>query len=666
MPVRARTNREGAIVERPIVLCGLGRMGARVLEYLRAGGLPVVVIDTLARPDDPRLGGTKLVVGDCRRREVLEAAGVAEARGVLILTNDDFLNVSTALMVRALCPEVRVVLRMFNQNLLGRLGKAVQNVFALSTSMLTAPLLAMMAVTGQGLGAFRLEGSEEMRQIVEMTVGPSSEAIGKPVGRLVGAQGALVVAHLPAAGPELFLLEVDVEAPLAAGDRLVLCGEPRTLGPLLREGREGEIDLRWAGWSRRMARVVGRALADVDRATLACTAVLIFVLVASTLVLRFGLEEKFHTASAFLRSVTILASGAGLGDPDYVTSPSIQVFVSVLRILGAVLVAAFTAIVTNYLLRARLGGAFEMRRVPDGGHVIVCGLSTIGFRLVEELLRSHELVVVVERDPANRFVTTARRLGAPVVIGDAGVQEVLRQARADSARAVVAATNNDMTNLEVVLLARELQPQVRVVPLLTDPQFAQMLHDAANVRLAVSVPALAAPAFVAGLFGDRVASVFVLRERVFAVIDLVLNKDDPFAGHAVRAVAVDYRLQPLALLRAEAPPPAYLLAARLGEGDRLVGIIALSDLDRLLRRQPSSAEHGVEVSAFPLPARDWLVGLMRTLTGMGPEEAEKALQQLPLRLAEGLTRGQAEDLLAQLMRERVEARVYGGEPATSC
>ena len=51
-------------MERPIVLCGLGRMGARVLDYLRAAGLPVVVIDTVAKPDDPRLAGSKLIPGD--------------------------------------------------------------------------------------------------------------------------------------------------------------------------------------------------------------------------------------------------------------------------------------------------------------------------------------------------------------------------------------------------------------------------------------------------------------------------------------------------------------------------------------------------------------------------------------------------------------------------
>src|SRR5205085_7419512 len=91
-----RRGRRTTTMEQPIVLCGLGRVGWRVLEYLQAADLPVVIVDTNCRADDPRLRGVRLVSGDCRGREILEEAGVAAARGVLILTGDDLLNVSAA------------------------------------------------------------------------------------------------------------------------------------------------------------------------------------------------------------------------------------------------------------------------------------------------------------------------------------------------------------------------------------------------------------------------------------------------------------------------------------------------------------------------------------------------------------------------------------------
>jgi Trk K+ transport system NAD-binding subunit len=640
-------------MDRPIVLCGLGRVGTRVLEYLRAAGLPVVVIDTVCQPGDPRLAGATLISGDCRRREVLEAAGVVEARGILVLTNDDQLNISTALMVRTLHKEIRIVVRMFNQNLLARLGKAVFNVFALSTSLLTAPILATAALTGQALGTYRVDDSPTgLLQVAELTVGPS--LAGKSLGSLTQRGEVVVVAHVPNRGEVRHLHAVQAETQLNIGDRLVLCGSPARLTPLLLATEDDE-QLRWATLAFRLARMVRQTIAEMDLAVLICTIVVIVVLLISTLVFHLGVP-KYNLADAFLRSVSVMATGAPLREEDYQNAPGIRIYAGLLRLLGAVLLAAFTAIVTNYLLRARLGGVLEVRRIPESGHIIVCGLSTVGFRVMEELLRLGERVVVIEQDSGNRFVTTARRLGAAVMIGDASVVEVLRQAHAATARAVLPATNHDITNLEVALLVRELDAQARVVVLITDPQFAQMLREAADIRLALSVPALAAPAFMAALFGDRVLGVFSHEGKLFATLDLVIQPEDPFIGQVLRGLAIDYDLLPVALMRNGQQVDGALLANRLEAGDRVVGLVAFSDLERLLRRQPCPAACGVLVEGCPLPILSWLAGLLRMTRGLNAVEADQAVQQMPLLLASGLTRGQAEDLLAQLGRQRVHAR----------
>jgi Trk K+ transport system NAD-binding subunit len=642
----------------PIILCGLGRMGGRVLEYLQEAHLPVVVVDTNCAPDDPRLRGGKLVRGDCRRREVLEAAGVAHARGVLLLTGDDLLNISATLMVRTLNPDVRIVLRMFNQNLIGRFGHALTNVFALSTSLLTAPILAMTALTGQALGTFRLEGvADGRRQVAEMNVGATSTLLGRTLVEVTGWRDTQVLAYLPVNGEPRFLLDVDLESRLAPGDRVVVCGEPRSVANLLAGGGEGnDTGLRWASRVRRYSRIAWRTFSAVDRAVAICAGIFLACLAVSTIVFVASVQ-KYSVGQAMLRTVSVMATASGLHEEDF-DSEAMKVYVSGLRIVGAILTAAFTAIVTNYLIRARLAGALEAGRIPEGGHVVVCGLTPVGFRVVEELIALGEPVVVIEVDPSNRFVATVRRLKAAVIVGDATIPEVQRQAHAAEARAVVAATNDDMVNLEVGLLVREMKPGQRIVLLQADPNLAQMLRQGANIRFAVSMPALAAPAFLAGLFGDRVLSVFLVNHRMLAAINLVMQEKDPLVGQPVRAVAVDYRLTPVALLPSGMETPSrQMMVARLGAGDRLVAVVAMSDMERLLRRQPPSAGFAVDVMAFPLPARDWLTGLVRTERGNSLEEAQAALDQLPLRISTHLTRGQAEDLLARLVRERVSAKV---------
>ena len=571
-------------MEAPIILCGLGRMGWRVLAHLQAAGLPVVVVDTGCRSEDARLNGARVVAGDCRLRENLTAAGVAQARGVLILTADDLVNIAAALMVRSLNPTVRIVVRMFNQDLIGRLGKTVQNVFALSTSLLTAPILAMTALTGQALGAFRIEGSTDgLRQVAEVQVSSLSELRNRPIAETIGRPGIQVLAHLPERRPARFLGDVDPYARLEAGDRIIVSGEPRAVSLLLTgSGSANDDEPLWAGLAYRLLRVFRRTLAEIDTAVLICSVVLVAVIAVSSVVLHLGVE-RYSFPQAMLRTISIMATGADMHEDDY-RQGWMKVYVGMLRLVGAALTAAFAAIVTNYLLRARLGGALEMRRIPDGGHILVCGLGPVGFRVVEELAARKEPVVVVEMAPDNRFLATVRRLGAAVVLGDCTIAEVLRQANAGTARAVIAATNNDLVNLEVALLVREQNPEKRIVLLQSDPQLAQMLRDGANVRLAVSVPALAAPAFVAALFGDRVQSVFLVGDRLLAVIHLVIQEQDVLMkGRLVRDLAADFRLLPASILTAtgtERPADSLLEA-----GDRLVAILALSDLEKLLRRQ---------------------------------------------------------------------------------
>ena len=67
-----------------------------------------------------------------------------------------------------------------------------------------------------------------------------------------------------------------------------------------------------------------------------------------------------------------------------------------------------------------------MRRVPDGGHVVVCGLGNIGYRVVEELTAMGERVVAIDKYGEGPFHDTVRHKGVPTFIGDATVPAILR------------------------------------------------------------------------------------------------------------------------------------------------------------------------------------------------------------------------------------------------
>jgi Trk K+ transport system NAD-binding subunit len=471
------------------ILCGLGKIGSRVLEQLRTIGARVVVVDISDHTNDPQLAGVPVVVGDCRLTETLQRAGIEQARGVLILTSDDLVNLSATLMVRHLNPAVRVIVRLFNQNLIARLGSAVENVFALSTSALAGPLLALIARTGEALGSFKLEDGRR-GQVADFTVAPGSPVVGRDLADVVAAHQAVVIAFRPAGGAIRFLHEAAGPATLKVGDRAVVCGDPQALAPILAKGENESLpELLWAGFVRRFSRVALRTLSQVDMSVKVCSAVLLAVIAISVIVFQFGMGQN-NAVDAFYRTISLMATGAEMHGENFEPGAWQKLFISSLRLVGTVLTAAFTAIFTNYLIRANLGGALAIRRIPDGGHIIVCGLGNVGFRAVEELHGQGESVVVIERRADNAFIPTARRLGVPVIIGDAAIAEVLRQAHAATALAVVAASSDDLINLEIALLVRDLAPRQRVVMRLTDPNLA---HSAGAVDPRIGRPRIRGP-----------------------------------------------------------------------------------------------------------------------------------------------------------------------------
>src|SRR5262249_38693214 len=158
------------------------------------------------------------------------------------------------------------------------------------------------------------------------------------------------------------------------------CGPPRELARLRGRDDDAPLGALWAGWLRRYGRAAARTLAEIDRAVLVCTLGLVVVVTLSALAYHFGVGDPW--GGALYHTISVIATAADLRADSY--APGMKVFISGLRIAGAALTAAFTAIVTQYLLRARLGGALEVRRIPEGGHVVVCGLGNLGFRVVEE------------------------------------------------------------------------------------------------------------------------------------------------------------------------------------------------------------------------------------------------------------------------------------------
>lgn len=125
--------------------------------------------------------------------------------------------------------------------------------------------------------------------------------------------------------------------------------------------------------------------------------------------------------------------------------------------------ALFTAGLIQWLLDPRLTGIVGRKVVPRRDHVIVIGMGQVGLRLCTYLRDRGIGVVAVELEPEAAAVRFAKDRKIPVLIGHGEDRTLLERAFVSRARAVIAATSDDLVNIEIAITADAARPGVPVI-----------------------------------------------------------------------------------------------------------------------------------------------------------------------------------------------------------
>ena len=91
------------------------------------------------------------------------------------------------------------------------------------------------------------------------------------------------------------------------------------------------------------------------------------------------------------------------------------------------------------------------------GHVVVVGLGDKGLAFARSSRSKGHRVVAIERNPASSGIKAAREMGAVIISGDGQDPEVLILAGVDRARTVLAVTDDDGVNADVIVQCRGLE-----------------------------------------------------------------------------------------------------------------------------------------------------------------------------------------------------------------
>jgi CPA2 family monovalent cation:H+ antiporter-2 len=108
-----------------VVICGFGRTGERIAEFLAIENIPFIALDVdPQRIAEARARGINVVFGNADRAEVLQAAGVSRARAVVVSYPDTHSAERVLRIVRATRPEMSVVVRTTDDRDVARLKSA--------------------------------------------------------------------------------------------------------------------------------------------------------------------------------------------------------------------------------------------------------------------------------------------------------------------------------------------------------------------------------------------------------------------------------------------------------------------------------------------------------------------------------------------------------------
>jgi voltage-gated potassium channel len=116
-------------------------------------------------------------------------------------------------------------------------------------------------------------------------------------------------------------------------------------------------------------------------------------------------------------------------------------------------------------------------------HYILCGAGDTGIFVAEEFQRRQTPLVVIEQSlPAIQQLQQKLGPDLPCLQGDATEDELLELAGIGRAKGLVAALSEDKENVFVILTARSLNPQLRIVTRVEEPENTEKLRQAgANV-----------------------------------------------------------------------------------------------------------------------------------------------------------------------------------------
>lgn len=212
--------------------------------------------------------------------------------------------------------------------------------------------------------------------------------------------------------------------------------------------------------------------------------------------------------------------------------------------------------------------------------VIIVGSGKIVYYLARHFSkkRLQTFIVAPHADEAREL---SRRLGVPVLEGDATDPMVLEEAGAYQTDAVLALTPNDEDNLAVCQIAGKMYKVPRTIALVNDPENEEIFHKL-NVSVAISPTRILAILLEEQAGFEEIGKMISVAEGNVSVSEVILREGSPAEGAKISTIVFPEE----ALIGGIIRSGKVLIpkgGTKLQAGDRLIVIATEASLDPALR-----------------------------------------------------------------------------------
>lgn len=201
-----------------------------------------------------------------------------------------------------------------------------------------------------------------------------------------------------------------------------------------------------------------RELKDLRKIVLMLLVVLVFGTVGYMVIEKWSILD-----SIYMTIITISTVGYG---EVYPLSDAGRIFSAVLIVSGVgVALYAFSTLI-GYLVRGHIMNIFGRHRMEDeikklNNHFILCGYDRIGQVIANALREEGRTFVILT--PVGQEVSQAEERECLCLQGDPSDNDTLKKAGIERARGLLAVTEDDATNVYIIVSARKLRPELLIV-----------------------------------------------------------------------------------------------------------------------------------------------------------------------------------------------------------